>query len=168
MFQFNTLRPRQNGCHLADAIFKGIFVNENVWIPNKISLKFVPKGSINNNPALVQVIAWTVQATSHYLNQWWLDYRRIYASCGLNELRYHCKKMRSKGILWMGPVPCWPVSGTLLGGAFQKHLWALESKSSWIFTCCIKSTLWNSTQYISYPYIERYDFYTPLKIIKSS
>ena len=27
-----------------------------------------------------------VQATSHYLNQWWLDYRRIYASRGLNEL----------------------------------------------------------------------------------
>ena len=27
-----------------------------------------------------------VQATSHYLNQWWLDYRRIYASLGLNEL----------------------------------------------------------------------------------
>ena len=27
-----------------------------------------------------------VQATSHYLNQWWLVYRRIYASSGLNEL----------------------------------------------------------------------------------
>ena len=26
------------------------------------------------------------QATSHYLNQWWLDYQRIYASLGLNEL----------------------------------------------------------------------------------
>ena len=28
-----------------------------------------------------------VQATSHYLNQWWLVYQRIYASLGLNELR---------------------------------------------------------------------------------
>ena len=27
-----------------------------------------------------------VQATSHYLNQWWLIYRRIYTSLGLNEL----------------------------------------------------------------------------------
>ena len=26
------------------------------------------------------------QATSHYLNQWWLFYWRIYASLGLNEL----------------------------------------------------------------------------------
>ena len=29
------------------------------------------------------------QATSHYLDQWWLDYRRIYASPGLNELNRH-------------------------------------------------------------------------------
>ena len=29
-----------------------------------------------------------VQATSHNLNQWWLVYRRIYASLGLNELTF--------------------------------------------------------------------------------
>ena len=29
-----------------------------------------------------------VQATSHYLNQWWVVYWRIYASLGLNELMY--------------------------------------------------------------------------------
>ena len=56
--QFNTLRPRQNGRHFADDIFKCIFLNENVWIPNKISLKFVPKGPINNIPAMVQIKAW--------------------------------------------------------------------------------------------------------------
>ena len=54
---FNTLRPRQNGRHFADDIFKCIFVNENLWIPIKISLKFVPKGPINNIPALVQIMA---------------------------------------------------------------------------------------------------------------
>ena len=32
--------------------------NENVSIPIKISLKFVPKGPINNIPALVQIMAW--------------------------------------------------------------------------------------------------------------
>ena len=32
------------------------------------------------------------QATNHYLNQWWLDYQRIYASLGLNELT-HCGLM---------------------------------------------------------------------------
>ena len=54
----NTLRPGQNGRHFADDIFNCIFLNENVWIPIKISLKFVPKGPVNNIPALVQIMAW--------------------------------------------------------------------------------------------------------------
>ena len=49
----NTLRPRQNGRHFPDDIFKWIFLNENVFISIKISLKFVPNGQINNIPALV-------------------------------------------------------------------------------------------------------------------
>ena len=55
---FNTLRPRQNGRHFADDIFKCIFLNQNLWIPIKISLKVVPKGLINNIPPLVQIMAW--------------------------------------------------------------------------------------------------------------
>ena len=54
----NTLRPRQNGRLFADDIFKCIFLNENASIVIKISLKFVPKGPINNIPALVQILAW--------------------------------------------------------------------------------------------------------------
>ena len=50
---FNTLRPRQNGLRFADDILKCIFLNENVRILIKISLKFVPKGPINNIPSLV-------------------------------------------------------------------------------------------------------------------
>ena len=38
---------------LADHIFKRIFVNENDRIRNQISLKFVPDGPIDNDPALV-------------------------------------------------------------------------------------------------------------------
>ena len=38
--------------------FKRIFLNENVEISIEISGKFVPKGPINNNPALVQLMAW--------------------------------------------------------------------------------------------------------------
>ena len=52
----NTLRPRQNGHRFADYTFKRIFLNENVRISIKISLKLVPKGPINNNPALVQIM----------------------------------------------------------------------------------------------------------------
>ena len=53
-----TLRLRQHGRHFVDDIFKCIFMNENVWFPIKISLKFVPKGLINYIPALVQIMAW--------------------------------------------------------------------------------------------------------------
>ena len=54
----NTLRPRQNGRHFADNIFKCIFLNENVWISIKISQKFIPTDLISNNPALVPIMAW--------------------------------------------------------------------------------------------------------------
>ena len=73
--QVNKLRLTQNGRHLTDDIFKSIFLNENVWILIKISLKFVPKGPFNNITSLVQIMAW--RRPSHFLNQWWLDYQHI-------------------------------------------------------------------------------------------
>ena len=53
----NTLRPRQDGRHFADDIFAGIFFNENFGILIKFSLKYVRKDPIDNNPALVQIMA---------------------------------------------------------------------------------------------------------------
>ena len=49
----DTLRPRQKGHHFADDTFKCISLNENIRISIKISLKFVPKRSIKNIPALI-------------------------------------------------------------------------------------------------------------------
>ena len=37
---------------------KPIFLNENIQIPIKIWLKFVPKAPINNIPTMVQIMAW--------------------------------------------------------------------------------------------------------------
>ena len=54
----NTLRPRQNGRHFPDDIFKCIFLNENIWIPIENSLKIFPKGTIHNMPVLVWIMAW--------------------------------------------------------------------------------------------------------------
>ena len=53
----NALRQRQNGRQFPNDIFKYIFLNENIYISIKISLKFVPEGPINNIPALVQIMA---------------------------------------------------------------------------------------------------------------
>ena len=81
----NTLRPRQNGRRFADDTFKRIFLNENVLIFIKISLKFVPKGPITNNPVLVQIMAWR-RSGDKPLSEPMMVYWHIYASLGLNEL----------------------------------------------------------------------------------
>ena len=56
--QVNTLRPGQNGRRFPDDIFNCIFLNENVGLSLKISLEFIPNIRINNNPSLVQLMAW--------------------------------------------------------------------------------------------------------------
>ena len=43
---------------MADTFADNIFLNENVWIPIEISLKFVPRGTNDNKSALVQGMAW--------------------------------------------------------------------------------------------------------------
>ena len=54
----NPLRSRQDGRHFPDDTFKWIFLNENVRIAIKRSLKVVPRVPINNIPALFQIMAW--------------------------------------------------------------------------------------------------------------
>ena len=44
--------------NVADAIFNRIVLNENVWISIKVSLKFVSKGPIDIDRALVKVRVW--------------------------------------------------------------------------------------------------------------
>ena len=42
----------------ASAKFKYIFLNENFWISNQISLEYVPVGHINNIPLLIQIMGY--------------------------------------------------------------------------------------------------------------
>ena len=44
--------------NLTDDIFKCISINEKFCISIQISIKFVPRGPIDNTPALVQVMNW--------------------------------------------------------------------------------------------------------------
>ena len=82
-FKFNTLG--QNGRYFPDDILKCIFWYENAWISIRILLNVVPRDPVTIIAALLQIM-WS--APNHYLNQWWLVYRRIYASLGLNELSW--------------------------------------------------------------------------------
>ena len=49
----NSSPPGQNGRYFTDDIVERIFLNEKVRFFTKISRKFVPKGPIDNYPALV-------------------------------------------------------------------------------------------------------------------
>ena len=52
------MRPRQNGRHFPDDIFKRIFLNDNIRISIDISLNSVTYGLIDYKSALVQIMAW--------------------------------------------------------------------------------------------------------------
>ena len=54
----NTLRPKQNGHHFPDHIFRSISINKNASVSVTISLKCVPQDPIHNIRALVQITAW--------------------------------------------------------------------------------------------------------------
>ena len=80
----STMMPRQNGRNFPNDIFKCISLNGNVWIAIKTSLKFVPKGPINNILALVQIMAWRWPGekllSEPMLVIDWRIYRRLWAS----------------------------------------------------------------------------------------
>ena len=71
----NTTRLRQNGHHFTDGILECIFLNQNVWIQVQISVIFFPKVQLTIFQHWLRWWLDAVQATSHYLNQWWLFYR---------------------------------------------------------------------------------------------
>ena len=54
----NSSPPGQNARRFRDDIFRSIFVNEKLYTLIKISPRVVPKGTFDNKPALVQVMAW--------------------------------------------------------------------------------------------------------------
>ena len=53
----------QNGRHFPDDILKCTYLNENIEISIRISLKFVSKAPINNISAFVQIMACRLTGT---------------------------------------------------------------------------------------------------------
>ena len=54
----DTIRPKRDGQHFADDIFKCILLNENIWISLRISQKYVLKVRIDSISALFQTMTW--------------------------------------------------------------------------------------------------------------
>ena len=75
---------RRHRTHYDVTVMKCIFLNENVWILIKISLKFVPKCPFNNNPSLVLVTAWR-RTGDEPLSEPMMFSLVTHASLGLNE-----------------------------------------------------------------------------------
>ena len=78
--------------HWGRDILKYFFLNENIWIPINILLKFVPKGPINNAPTLVQIMAWRCPGNKP-LSEPVIVSLLMHISLGLNELiltMQHC------------------------------------------------------------------------------
>ena len=84
-----------------DAIFQTTFSNEFSWM-KMYEFRFPFHWSLFLGVQITIFQHWfrywlgADQAPSHYLNQWWLDYRRIYASLGLNELTTNITKTRNR------------------------------------------------------------------------
>ena len=88
-----TLSPRVNGNHFKDDVFECIFLNENLWISIKMSLKFVPKGPFNAIPLLVQIMAWRrpgVQFIFPIIGFMRKDFITVISLCTRDRLRLRC------------------------------------------------------------------------------
>ena len=84
---FNTLRPKQMDAISQTTFSNCIFLNENVGIPIKISLMFVPNGPINNIPALIQIMAWHHSGDKPLSEPMVVNLQtHLYASLVFNEL----------------------------------------------------------------------------------
>ena len=83
----NTLWPRQNGRQLSRRHFQMHFYWMKLYeFRLKCHCILFPRVQITLFQHWFRQWLGAGQATSHYLNQWWLVYWRIYASLGLNEL----------------------------------------------------------------------------------
>ena len=117
----NTLRQRQNGRYFADDIFKCIFLNENVWISLKMSLKFVPMVWISNIPALVQIMAWhrpgnkplsesmmiSLQTHICVTRPQWVKLSTLYKIISFNVwVEYHCAELQKYPLRLLTTISC--------------------------------------------------------------
>ena len=71
VFCFNSLAPGKFECNFRYVIFKRILVIAGWGISCEIALIWTSLDLTDDQPTLVQVMAWRHQATSHYLSQCW-------------------------------------------------------------------------------------------------
>ena len=73
MALFNSLAPGRSGCDSKNGIFNLVLLIGIFRSFHDNALQWMPQGLTDDKSALVQVMAWCRQATSHYLSQCWLS-----------------------------------------------------------------------------------------------
>ena len=119
------LRPKQNGRHLINDIFKCIFDSKTVCFAVKMSLVFVPEDPIDNKPTLVPIMAWrrTIIWISGNLVYWSIHLQHSIANkfCGTeaiiltNDDLVYWRIYARRWVLWYGTNDVahslWPTQG---------------------------------------------------------
>ena len=82
----STWTTEQNGRHFADDILKCIILNENLYIFIKISLKFIPKGQIDNKSTLVKEMAWHLTGAKPLSELMMIQSATCFHSCGWHPI----------------------------------------------------------------------------------
>ena len=82
----NSLAPGRPGRHFKTAIFSFVLSICIFTLSNDNALRWMPWDLTDDKSALVQVMAWWLQATSHYLGQCW---PRSVSSYGVTRPQWH-------------------------------------------------------------------------------
>ena len=140
----NTLRLGQNGHHFPDDIFKCIFLNENVWILIKISLKFVPRGPINNIPALFKILVWRWPVDKPLSEPMMVSLlTHIYVSLGLNELRNKRLNLKMKSF---HSRKCIGKCHLQIGAMHESHIPQCTIQNKKVHISVLNGVLWDMRQ----------------------
>ena len=103
--KFNSLAPGRCGCNFKLVIFKLIPKIVMFRISCEIALRWIPEDLVNGKSTLVQIMAWCLQATNHYLNQWWLRSVRSYGITGpqwVKQTKQRITRQCRFAVVWFG------------------------------------------------------------------
>ena len=147
MIRFNSFQS-----NFRQAIFKLILVNGGWGISYEIALRWMPLELTDDKSTLVQVMAWFLQATSHYLRQcWsrpmspygvtrpqWVNLHRGYPSSYENCITLIFLKVETQNLLALGPWStsssvttrwsAWLFASTIPGKQNKYHINHLKDK----------------------------------------
>ena len=118
------------------AIFQMTFSNALSWMKMykfclKFHLHFFPGAQLTIFQHWLRYLLGAIQATSHYVNQWWLVYWRIYVSLGLNELKNLWNFFYLMMTLWhWNFLHCMPFVRVIHQWCGSPHIWSSIWSSS--------------------------------------